>query len=132
MRAMLRTESDRWRSYTGAAGLVLLAWATLAIWSVSPYAEWLDHGEIQHIGAPVALRLAVFTLGWTLMIVAMMLPGTLLVLARCLPSTPFTASLVAPVSLTYVAVWAVFGTPRLSAATACCTKRSSRRQLWPG
>ena len=39
----------------------------------------------------LAVRLAVFTLGWTLMIIAMMLPGTLLLLDRCLENTPFSS-----------------------------------------
>lgn len=92
-----------------AVGLILVAWLALAAWSLSPYAEWLDHGEIQHIAAPAAVRLAVFTLGWILMIVAMMLPSIFLVLARSVGNREGTLRSVAPVILTYVAVWAVFG-----------------------
>jgi predicted metal-binding membrane protein len=92
-----------------AGSLVVLAWLALTAWSQSPYAEWLDHGEIQHIAAPVAIRLAVFTLGWALMIIAMMLPSIILVLARSLENTEVALRSLAPVILTYVAVWAVFG-----------------------
>ena len=92
-----------------AAGLVLSAWLALAVWSMSPYAEWLDHARIEDIAAPLTVRLAVFTLGWTLMIIAMMLPGTLLLLARCLENKPFSARRIAPVILAYLAVWMVFG-----------------------
>ena len=35
-----------------AAGLVLSAWLALAAWSMSPYAEWLDHARMEHIAAP--------------------------------------------------------------------------------
>jgi predicted metal-binding membrane protein len=92
-----------------AGGLVLLAWLALAAWSRSPYAEWLDHGEIQHIAAPAAIRLAVYTLGWALMIISMMLPSIVLVLARSLENRQVTLRSVAPVIVTYMAVWTVFG-----------------------
>jgi predicted metal-binding membrane protein len=55
------------------------------------------------------MRLAVFTLGWTLMIIAMMLPGTLLLLDRCLGNQPLIARRIAPAILAYLAVWTAFG-----------------------
>ena len=106
---LLRDDSDRRRFYGIAAGLVLSAWLALVAWGVSPYAGWLDHTRMEEIVAPPATRLAVFTLGWALMIVAMMLPGTLLVLARCWAHEPFGARRVAPVILAYLAVWTMFG-----------------------
>jgi predicted metal-binding membrane protein len=109
MSALLRVDVHRRRSYATAAGLVLLAWLALAVWSTSPYAEWVDHARVDEIAAPPIVRLVVFILGWTLMIIAMMLPGTLLLLARCLENKPFGARRVAPVILAYVAVWTVYG-----------------------
>ncbi len=108
MSVILRVDTDRRRSYATAASLVLAAWLALAVWSISPYAEWLDHHRIEDIAAPLTVRLSVFTLGWTLMIIAMMLPGTLL-LARCLENKPFSARHIAPVILAYLAVWMVYG-----------------------
>jgi predicted metal-binding membrane protein len=55
------------------------------------------------------MRLAVFMLGWTLMIIAMMLPGTVLLLARCVEKGPFGARRIAPLILAYLGIWAVFG-----------------------
>jgi predicted metal-binding membrane protein len=106
---MLRVDVDLRRSCATAASLVLSAWLALALWSLSPYAEWLDHSQIEEIAAPPTLRLAVFTLGWTLMIIAMMLPSTLLLLDRCLENQPLSARRIVPVVLTYLAVWTVFG-----------------------
>jgi predicted metal-binding membrane protein len=60
------------------ASLVGLAWCALWIWDRSPYGRYLGHGQIGDLGSgslilPVVLYLA----GWTLMIVAMMLPTIL-------------------------------------------------------
>ena len=110
MSAILRVDIDRRRSYMTAASLVLSAWLALAIWSLSPYAEWLDHAQIENIAAPPTVRLVVFTLGWTLMIIAMMLPSTLLLLDRCLGNKPLSTRRIAPAILAYLAVWTVFGT----------------------
>lgn len=109
MSILVQFGSERWRSAAGAVGLVIAAWGVLIAWGMSPYAEWLDHGEIAHLPAPTSLRLAVFTLGWTLMIVAMMLPATLLLLRRCVGDRSFAMGSVGPVILAYLAVWIVFG-----------------------
>ncbi len=109
MSTLLHVDAGRRRAYATATGLVLSAWLALAAWSTSPYAAWLDHAQMDEIAAPSAVRLAIFTLGWALMIVAMMLPGTLLVLARCLDDKPFGARRIAPVSLAYLAIWIVYG-----------------------
>ena len=91
------------------ASLVLLAWLALAVWSLSPAAKWLDHAQVEDIAAPSIVRLAVFTLGWKLMVIAMMLPSTLLLLDRCLEDKLFSIRRFAPVILAYLAVWTVFG-----------------------
>ena len=71
-------------------------------------------------GAP-RLRLAVFTLGWTLMVVAMMLPATLLLLWRCVGDQPFAMGRLGPVILAYLAIWIVFGCYQPIGVTACST-----------
>jgi predicted metal-binding membrane protein len=108
MNTIVRLETER-RPYVAAAGLVLTAWLLLGVWSLSPYAEWLDHAQMEHIAAPAAVRLAVFALGWALMIVAMMLPGTLLLLARCRPAERSSLPQLAPVIAAYLVPWLAFG-----------------------
>ena len=96
--------------YTATAiGLVLLAWLILAVWSASPYACWMDHGRAEELAAPLAARLAVFTLGWTLMVVATMLPGALLLLARGTDHASLRSHRLAAFVLAYLAVWTIFG-----------------------
>lgn len=109
MSALAQTNTKGWRSSAAAVGLVLTAWSVLAAWGMSPYAEWLDHAEIAHVPAPAVLRLAVFTLGWTLMVVAMMLPATLLLLRRCVGDQTLSMRRLWPVILAYLGVWMVFG-----------------------
>ena len=109
MSALVQFNTERWRSSAVAVGLVLAAWGVLVAWGMSPYAEWLDHAEMSHVPAPAALRLAVFALGWTLMVVAMMLPATLLLLRRCVGDQPFAMGGLWPLLLAYLAVWIVFG-----------------------
>jgi hypothetical protein len=61
-----------------ALGLVALAWVSLFIWGLSPYARFLKHDALEGLklqdSPPV---LAIMVAGWTLMLVAMMLPTTL-------------------------------------------------------
>lgn len=109
MSTWVQLGTERWRSTAVVVGIVLAAWAVLVGWAMSPYAEWLDHAEMGHLPAPASLRLAVFTLGWALMVVAMMLPATWLWLRRCAGDQPFAISRLGPVILAYLAVWIVFG-----------------------
>jgi len=95
------------RSLLAGAGLVLAAWGALLLWGGSPYAPWLDHAEMEHIGASAGLRLGVFALGWSLMAAAMMLPGTLLLIGRGWGDRPLRDLL--PLIGGYLAVWTVFG-----------------------
>lgn len=108
MNTSLRLASGR-RLDVAAAALVLAAWTGLAAWSLSPYAEWLDHARMDHIHAPPSVRLAVFALGWTLMIIAMMLPGTLLLLARCGWGEPGGLRRLVPLIVAYLLPWLAFG-----------------------
>jgi len=90
-------------------GLVVLAWATLWLWEGSSYRAFLGHAG----GAgPLPLEAALFSLGWVLMIVAMMLPSSIplvmtfraLVGRRRQPAT-----LVGLLLLGYLIVWSAFG-----------------------
>lgn len=109
MNALYHTHADRRWSIVIAASLILSAWLALAIWSLSPYAGWLDHAQLEEIAAPLTLRLGVFALGWALMVIAMMLPGILLLLERCLGDIPASARHIVPVIVAYLAVWTAFG-----------------------
>jgi predicted metal-binding membrane protein len=63
------------------AGLVLAAWLAIVTWSVSPYSRYLHHGSFEELPVAAPAAAAIFVGGWTLMIVAMMLPTTYPVLA---------------------------------------------------
>lgn len=111
MMGMVRTKDDgRW--YALAIGtLAVTAWVALAGWAASPYAVLLDHRGIGDGGLPIS-RLAVFAGGWTLMIIAMMLPGSLPLInlfVRMVSSRPRPAALVARLVLGYLGVWVVVG-----------------------
>jgi len=118
MLGTLRTTSDdRW--YSLALGvLVLAAWLVLAFWGASPHASWLHHEEIgaglgtgEGVLAPVS-RLLVFVFGWTLMTIAMMLPGTLPLLnlfRRATGARPDGKLLLVRLGTGYLASWAAFG-----------------------
>lgn len=108
----VRTPQDvRW--YRLAVGtLIVVAWAVLAAWGASPFAGLLDHREIGE-GTLSGSRLVVFVAGWTLMVIAMMLPGSLPLInlfARLVAARADRARLLARLLLGYLGVWAVFGT----------------------
>lgn len=116
MLGVIRTQDDgRW--YGLAVGtLVLCAWAALAGWGASPYAALLDHRGIGEGGLPVS-RVAVFAAGWTLMVIAMMLPGSLPLInlfSRMVARRPEPAVLVVRLILGYLGVWALFGAAAFS------------------
>ncbi len=74
---MMRATTDR-RVFTGVfLALVLLAWLALWIWGQSPYGRFLDHQNIAEISWEGASLILVYVAGWTLMIIAMMLPTSL-------------------------------------------------------
>ncbi len=108
----IRTKTDsRW--YLAAVGsLVLAAWAALAWWGASPFAGLLDHGELGHWDLPMLTTLAVFVLGWTLMTVAMMLPGSMPLIhlfQKLVKGRGNGRNLVAFMIMGYLGVWALFG-----------------------
>jgi predicted metal-binding membrane protein len=89
--------------------LAVTAWLTLWMWDSSPYRGYLGHDGV---GTPLILGAALFTVGWLMMIVAMMLPSSLplvvtfgaLVGRRRRPSR-----LVALLLVGYLAIWTAFG-----------------------
>ena len=107
--------------------LAASAWGTLALWSASPYARYLDHGRWLDAawldalcravpqGAPlVALMVPalLYAAAWLLMIVAMMLPTALPLLgifARMTARRPDGGRLLALAVVGYLLAWAGFG-----------------------
>ena len=100
-------------------GLAGVAWLSLWAWSTSPWAAYLGHGNpaapagaagIDPAGP--AIQAALFVAGWTLMIVAMMLPSSVplvLVFAAVVSRRAASTSLVALLLAGYLTVWATFG-----------------------
>ena len=105
------------------AVLAVMAWVSIALWSASPYARYLDHrgwldaAWLQAVceAVPqgiVVVPAALHTTAWLLMIVAMMLPTTLPLLsvfARITEGRADSGSLFALVLLGYMAAWGAFG-----------------------
>lgn len=91
------------------------AWLSLWLWEGSPYGHYLHHDGVSGVavlGPSLAIGATAFTVGWTLMIVAMMLPSSVplvvtfgaLVGRRARPMR-----LVGLLLLGYLLVWAGFG-----------------------
>ena len=91
--------------------LIALAWLALWVWGQSPYGRFLSHHSLEAVRGNAALML-VFVAGWTLMVVAMMLPTSLplVTLFRTLVrGRPDRARLTALLVGGYLAVWTLFG-----------------------
>ncbi len=101
--------------------LVALAWIALWIWSISPYAPFLDHEELGRFVATAVggrfvreyvLLLLLFVAGWTLMILAMMLPISLpliVLFQRLMRQRHDRLRLVTLLIAGYLSVWMLFG-----------------------
>lgn len=96
------------------AALILLAWWSLWLWTRSPQGHLLLHGSVHPKMAedqPVRFAL-IFTGGWTLMTIAMMLPTSIPLLAlfhRMVSGRTTAAWLLAVVIFGYLGVWALVG-----------------------
>ena len=91
--------------------LIALAWLALWAWGQSPYGRFLSHHGLEAVRGNASLML-VFVAGWTLMVVAMMLPTSLplVVLFRGLVrGRPDRTRLTALLISGYLAVWTLFG-----------------------
>ena len=100
------------RFYLVLGCLILVAWGLLISVQRSPYAELLSHEAIELDSYPSGIRWAVFMLGWSLMIVAMMLPGSLPMLnihVRPLRQRVAGSYLTGLIILGYLFPWIVFG-----------------------
>jgi predicted metal-binding membrane protein len=93
--------------------IIVLAWVSLLIWGLSPYARFISHESLEgihleHSSSVVAIQVA----GWTLMLVAMMLPTTLPLVSLfygIAARRPNRARLVALLLTGYLSIWAAFG-----------------------
>jgi predicted metal-binding membrane protein len=112
MFGMIRTAHDVWWYRLAVVSLIGASWAVLALWGVSPFAGLLSHTEIEAAGLTPILRLVIFTLGWTLMTMAMMLPGSLPLVnlfRQMLLRRADRNRLLALLLIGYLAVWTIFG-----------------------
>jgi predicted metal-binding membrane protein len=92
--------------------LVAVAWLALVLWGVSPYDRYLHHGSLDELGLPASVAVTVFVVGWTLMIVAMMLPTAYPVVSlfsAVVARRPQRRLLLALCVTGYLGVWAGFG-----------------------
>lgn len=107
-----RTPDDaRWYRLALVA-LIGSAWIVMALWGTSPYAAWLGHRETGADTLSPVFRLAAFVGGWTVMTVAMMLPGSLPLVnlfRRVVASRRDRRGLLLRLATGYLGVWAGFG-----------------------
>jgi predicted metal-binding membrane protein len=107
--------STRWEPYRAIlvfalAASVALAAVALALWQVSPYGRYLHHEGGG--SAPLPLEAGLFAAGWTLMVVAMMLPSSVPLVATfgaLVRRRPRPGLLVTLVVGGYIATWTTFG-----------------------
>jgi predicted metal-binding membrane protein len=91
--------------------LIALAWLALWIWGQSPYGRFLSHHNLDAVRGNVAL-IPVFVAGWTLMVVAMMLPTSLPLVAlfrTLVRGRPDRTRLTVLLIAGYLALWTLFG-----------------------
>ena len=104
-------DARRDRAILGAAlaALCLVAWASLVAWSGSAAGASLHHDGGS---GPLALQASLFTAGWTLMIVAMMLPSSIplvLTFAALIGRRRQPRLLVLLLLAGYLVTWGAFG-----------------------
>lgn len=96
--------------------LIAVAWLALTMWSLSPYARYLNHEVLEDahfaLSAEYLTLLSIFVSGWVLMTAAMMLPTSLPLITLFLRMThrrPDQARLAVLLISGYLAIWAAFG-----------------------
>lgn len=103
---------DRRKLVAGLVGVLsVLAWISLWVWGQSPYGRYLSHHSLEEVRGDVLLA-AIFVAGWTLMIVAMMLPTSIPLVTLFAMLTRDRRSrhqLLALLVAGYLAVWGAFG-----------------------
>lgn len=91
--------------------LIGLAWLVLWVWGQSPYGRLLSHEDLGDLGESSTF-LFLFVIGWTVMIVAMMLPTSLPLVTLFYTFTRQRQDrrrLVSLLIIGYLGVWALFG-----------------------
>src|SRR5215203_6085698 len=91
--------------------LIALAWLALWVWGQSPYGRFLSHHSLEAVRGNAVLML-VFVAGWTLMVVAMMLPTSLPLVAlfrTLVRGRPDRTWLTVLLITGYLDVWTLFG-----------------------
>jgi predicted metal-binding membrane protein len=89
--------------------LTVVAWTSLWLWEGSPYRAFLGHAG--GVG-PLPLEATLFSLGWVLMIIAMMLPSSVplvLTFRALVGRRQRPGILVMLLLLGYLAIWTAFG-----------------------
>jgi predicted metal-binding membrane protein len=95
-----------------AIGLTVLAWIALWAWGMSPYDRYLHHDALELIHLGNSYLIGVFIGGWTLMIIAMMLPTSLPLInlfRNVVSSHPNRHGLLAMLIGGYLGIWILFG-----------------------
>jgi len=95
---------------------VVSAWAVLALGEATGIAAALHHHALIEAGPPLPVAAAAFLIGWSVMVVAMMLPGVLPDLRRAVHAADAGRGTRAPTATflggylgAFLAVWALFG-----------------------
>src|SRR3954470_16619119 len=91
--------------------LIALAWLALWIWGQSPYGGFHNHHSPNAFGGGIVLML-LFLAGWTVMVMAMMLPTSLplIQLFRAITRRRQDRALLAALLITgYLSIWMLFG-----------------------
>jgi predicted metal-binding membrane protein len=100
---------DRRILLASLAALSVVAWTSLWWWEGSPYRQFLGHAGG---GVPGPIEAALFSLGWVLMIVAMMLPSSIplvLTFGALVGRRRRPGRLVGLLLVGYLIVWTAFG-----------------------
>ncbi len=98
-------------------GLIALTWVVLWLWEQSPYGRYLNHAELARLDvaqgfAPLLQQGGLYVVGWTLMLVAMMLPTSLPLVQmfrRMTRTRRDHGQLVMLLLVGYIGVWLVCG-----------------------
>ena len=113
---MLARTDTRRRFTVTLAMLIVAAWLALTMWSLSPYARYLNHKVLEEAHFALSVEyltlLSIFLSGWVLMTVAMMLPTSLPLIALFLRMTrrrPDQTRLAVLLVVGYLAIWTTFG-----------------------
>jgi predicted metal-binding membrane protein len=96
-----------------SALLIVLAWVSLYAWGASPYAHYLSHESLDAaISGSQVWTAGLFAGGWTLMVIAMMLPTSLPLISVFRSVTrarPDRVKLVLLLISGYLVIWLLFG-----------------------